>query len=54
MIPVLSTPALCTLRELQDGTYDLADVALMIDALQVRADNDSIVAELTARDSRGR
>jgi hypothetical protein len=46
MIPVMSNPPLCRLKELQDGTYDLADVALMVDALYVRADNDVIAMEL--------
>lgn len=30
---------LCYLKELQDGTYDLNDVALMNDALDVEAEN---------------
>ena len=30
---------LCRLVDLQDGTYDLADVALMNDALDVEAEN---------------
>lgn len=37
MLPVVRR--LCTLRELQDGTYDIADVALMVDALEVEAEN---------------
>jgi hypothetical protein len=37
MLPVVRR--LCTLRELQDGTYDIADVALMNDALEVEAEN---------------
>lgn len=45
MIPVVSDPPLCRLRELQDGTYDLADVALMVDALMVRADNEMQLRE---------
>jgi hypothetical protein len=36
---------MCRLRELQDGTYDLADVALMVDALLVRAENQMIASE---------
>jgi len=48
MIPVLSTPPLCRLKELQDGTYDLADVALMIDALMVKADNEAIMENIRA------
>lgn len=37
MLPVVR--GLCALRELQDGTYDIADVALMNDALEVEAEN---------------
>lgn len=48
MIPVLSMPPLCTLQELKDGTYDLADVAFMVDTLMVRADNQVIAAEIEA------
>lgn len=40
MAPVVSMPPLCTLKELQDGTYTLTDVALMVDALEVRAENE--------------
>ena len=40
MRPVTSVPPLCTLKELQDGTYTLTDVALMNDALDVRAENE--------------
>jgi hypothetical protein len=46
MIPVCSTPPLCRLIELKDGTYDLADVALMVDVLMVKADNETIVNEI--------
>ncbi len=53
MIPVLSAPPLCRLSELKDGTYDLADVAFMVDALYVRADNEMIMAEIEA-DKRAR
>lgn len=35
--PVLER--LCTLRELQDGTYDLADVAAFNEVLDVRDEN---------------
>lgn len=49
MIPVLSSPPLCRLIELKDGTYDLADVALMIDGLTVKADNEAIMNEIRAR-----
>ena len=49
MIPTLTTPPLCTLKELKDGTYDLADAAFMIDALLVKADNETIMHELRTR-----
>lgn len=45
----MANPPLCTLRELQDGTYDLADVADMVDALMVQADNNTLRAEAEAR-----
>lgn len=48
MIPTISNPPMCRLVELKDGTYDLADVALMIDVLMVRGDNDTIAAEIEA------
>jgi hypothetical protein len=53
LIPTLADPPLCTLRELKDGTYDLADVALMNDALMVRADNERM-ARRKLEDLRGR
>ena len=37
MIPVME--GMCRFESLKDGTLDLADVALMNDALSVRADN---------------
>lgn len=43
MLPV---GKLCMYESLVDGTLDLADVADMVDALMVRADNDMIRAEL--------
>lgn len=49
MIPCMSNPPMCTLKELKDGTYDLADVSLMIDALTVRADNEAIMNEIRSR-----
>lgn len=39
MAPVLE--GLCKYESLKDGTLDLADVALMHDALAVRADNQA-------------
>jgi hypothetical protein len=49
MIPVLSNPPLCRLSELKDGTYDIADVALMIDGLMMKADNEVIANEVRER-----
>lgn len=49
MIPCTSNPPLCRLCELKDGTYDLADVALMVDVLMVKADNEALAAEIRAR-----
>lgn len=49
MIPTLSIPPMCTLKELQDGTYDLADVAFMIDTLLVKLDNETIIDKLRTR-----
>jgi hypothetical protein len=37
MRPVMA--GLCTLKELRDGTYDLCDVALLNDALNIRDEN---------------
>lgn len=54
MIPVLSNPALCRLIDLRDGTYDLADIALMIDGLMVKADNEAIAEEIRARNAKNR
>lgn len=47
MRPVLRQ--LCHLRELQDGTYDLADVALMNDALDVMDENTHRAQEAMRR-----
>lgn len=52
MIPVLSNPPLCRLHHLKDGTYDLADVALMIDGLMVKADNEAIAQEVRDRQAK--
>lgn len=46
MIPVMCNPQLCKMHELTDGTYDLADIAQMVDLLAVRADNEMIAAGL--------
>lgn len=37
MRPVLER--LCTLKDLQDGTYDLCDVAFLNDTISVRDEN---------------
>lgn len=34
--PVLSEPPLCTLKELEDGTYSLMDVLLMNELLDLK------------------
>lgn len=47
MRPVLA--GLCRLESLKDGTLDLADVQLMNDALDVRAENERRIAERTPR-----
>ena len=53
MIPTTSNPPMCRLSELKDGTYDLADVALMVDVLMVKADNETIMNEVRERQRRG-
>lgn len=40
MLPVMA--GLCRYESLKDGTLDMADIALMNDAIRVRADNDEI------------
>ncbi len=42
--PVIAEPPLCTLRELQDGTYDLCDLADFHEALNVRQEVAAQVA----------
>jgi hypothetical protein len=34
--PMLSDPPMCTLRELQDGTYSIEDVMLMNELLDLK------------------
>jgi hypothetical protein len=46
MIPVRANPPMCRLIELRDGTYDLADVAFMVDVLMVEKDNMMIAREI--------
>ena len=41
MRPVLKS--MCKFESLKDGTLDLADIALMNDALDVQADNQYLV-----------
>lgn len=36
---------MCRFESLKDGTVDLADIALMNDALAVKADNEALAAE---------
>ena len=48
MYPVLS--GLCRYESLKDGTLDLADIALMNDALAVKSDNELIAHELMRKD----
>lgn len=43
MRPVLA--GLCQYESLKDGTLDLSDIALMNDALDVRAENERRAAE---------
>jgi hypothetical protein len=54
MLPTTSDPPMCTLKELKDGTYDLADVALMNDWLLVCADNQLIAREMKEAERNGR
>ncbi|VFR33771.1 hypothetical protein BRI6_3166 [plant metagenome] len=49
LAPVLE--GLCKYESLKDGSLDLADIALMNDALAVRADNQA-KAERRQRDER--
>ena len=34
--PILSDPPMCTLKELQDGTYSIEDVMLMNELLDLK------------------
>ena len=40
---------MCRFESLKDGTLDLADIALMNDALAVKADNEEMARELAER-----
>lgn len=50
MRPVVK--GMCQYESLKDGTLDLADVALMNDALDVIADNEQLVYEERERNSK--
>lgn len=54
MLPTTSNPPMCTLKELKDGTYDLADIAMMNDWLLVCADNQLIAKEAAEAERNGR
>lgn len=41
---------MCRYESLKDGTIDLADIALMNDALDVVAENERIANELSKKD----
>lgn len=44
---------MCKYESLIDGTLDLADIALMNDALDVVADNEYLIEEARERESKG-
>lgn len=44
---------MCKYESLIDGTLDLADIALMNDALDVVADNEFLIEEARERESKG-
>ena len=48
MRPVIK--GMCKFESLKDGTLDLADIALMNDALDVVADNEYLIEEARERD----
>ncbi|MEN8381368.1 DUF6889 family protein [Acinetobacter radioresistens] len=43
---------MCNFESLKDGTVDLADIALMNDALDVVADNEYLIEEARNREAR--
>lgn len=47
LAPVLA--GMCRYESLKDGTLDLADVALMVDALRVKALNEQLAYEARKR-----
>ena len=48
MRPIIK--GMCKYESLKDGTLDLADIALMNDALDVVADNEYLVDEASERE----
>ena len=48
------TAGMCRFESLKDGTVDLADIALMNDALDVVADNEYLVEEARERESKNK
>lgn len=51
LAPVLA--GMCKFESLKDGTLDICDVALMNDALHVRADNERIAYKEASERKRG-
>jgi len=49
MAPVIA--GLCRFESLKDGSLDLADIALMNDALAVKADNEALARELMEKNN---
>ena len=45
---------MCKFESLKDGTLDLADIALMNDALDVVADNEYLIEEARERESKNK
>ncbi len=44
---------MCRFESLRDGTLGLEDVALMNDAIAVRADNEELARELARKENHG-
>lgn len=49
MAPVMA--GLCRFESLKDGSLDLVDIALMNDALAVRADNEALAREIMEKNN---
>lgn len=47
------TAGMCRFESLRDGTLGLEDIALMNDALAVRADNEELARELAKKADHG-